>query len=116
MPFGIFHNKVLADRISINSIINQAELGDILRCHDGNYILNIQKICESLPPGLIRPYDGDTAVSYESWEASLKAVGAVITACESVIGGSHRNAFCPVRPPGHHSGMIGVVDIEKHEL
>jgi len=47
--------------------------------------------------------DADTFMSAGSAEAALRAAGAVIPAVDGVIGGKFRNAFCAVRPPGHHA-------------
>jgi len=46
---------------------------------------------------------GDTAISEHSLEVALRAVGGVLAAVDSVISGSAKNAFCAVRPPGHHA-------------
>ncbi len=50
---------------------------------------------------------GDTAVSLDTWEAATLAVGAVCDAVDAVIDGTLRNAFCAVRPPGHHARPSG---------
>jgi acetoin utilization deacetylase AcuC-like enzyme len=47
--------------------------------------------------------DPDTALSHGSWDAILRAAGAVVAAVDAVLGGQARNAFCAVRPPGHHA-------------
>ncbi len=47
--------------------------------------------------------DRDTAVSPSSWDAALAAAGSVLAAVDAVAANSHRNAFCAVRPPGHHA-------------
>ena len=47
--------------------------------------------------------DGDTVMSAGSAEAALRAAGAVCTAIDSVMAGDIDNAFCAVRPPGHHA-------------
>lgn len=47
--------------------------------------------------------DADTIVSPGSGEAALRAVGAVCAAVDAVMAGEARNAFCAVRPPGHHA-------------
>jgi acetoin utilization deacetylase AcuC-like enzyme len=46
---------------------------------------------------------GDTDVDGHSWDAALHAAGGVLNAVDAVIGGRARNAFCLVRPPGHHA-------------
>ena len=46
---------------------------------------------------------GDTTISERSREVALKAVGALLTAVDAVMGGKAKNAFCVVRPPGHHA-------------
>lgn len=48
-----------------------------------------------------------------SWDAALHAAGAVCAAIDRVVAGEVRNAFCPVRPPGHHAGPRGVVTCEN---
>lgn len=50
-----------------------------------------------------RRIDGDTVVSPGTWEAAMRAVGAGIAAVDAVIEGRAANAFCQVRPPGHHA-------------
>ncbi len=52
--------------------------------------------------GLVR-VDGDTAMSAGSAEAALRAAGAATAAVDLVMAGAVRNAFCAVRPPGHHA-------------
>jgi acetoin utilization deacetylase AcuC-like enzyme len=47
--------------------------------------------------------DADTVVCLDSWDAALTAAGAVITAVKGVSEGLYKNAFCAVRPPGHHA-------------
>ena len=47
--------------------------------------------------------DGDTVMSAGSMEAALRAVGAGLDAVDAVMGGRVANAFCQVRPPGHHA-------------
>jgi acetoin utilization deacetylase AcuC-like enzyme len=47
--------------------------------------------------------DPDTSMNPKSLSAALRAAGAVVSATDLVIGGKARNAFCAVRPPGHHA-------------
>jgi acetoin utilization deacetylase AcuC-like enzyme len=48
-------------------------------------------------------FDADTICSPGSREAALRASGAVVAAVDAVASGEVRNAFCAVRPPGHHA-------------
>ena len=73
----------------------------LLRVHDPDYVDAIEA---SVPEhGLIR-LDPDTAMNPHSYHAALRAAGAVIKATDMVIGNEVENAFCCVRPPGHHAG------------
>src|SRR5437764_1433443 len=47
--------------------------------------------------------DPDTAMNPHSWDAALRSAGAVVAAVDAVMGGELENAFCAVRPPGHHA-------------
>ncbi len=47
--------------------------------------------------------DPDTALNVHSWSAALRAAGAALAATDAVIAGEVDNAFCAVRPPGHHA-------------
>jgi acetoin utilization deacetylase AcuC-like enzyme len=47
--------------------------------------------------------DPDTALNIYTWDAALLAAGAAIDATDAVLAGELENAFCAVRPPGHHA-------------
>jgi acetoin utilization deacetylase AcuC-like enzyme len=47
--------------------------------------------------------DPDTAMNPDSWNAMLRSAGAAMAATDAVIAGEMENAFCAVRPPGHHA-------------
>ena len=47
--------------------------------------------------------DPDTAVNRYTWSAALRAAGATLAATDAVMAGEMANAFCAVRPPGHHA-------------
>jgi acetoin utilization deacetylase AcuC-like enzyme len=49
------------------------------------------------------PIDPDTTMNIHTWEAALSAAGAALAATDAVIAGELENAFCSVRPPGHHA-------------
>jgi len=75
-------------------------LAQILRAHPQHHI---DRIFESLPAEGMIQVDADTVLSPGSGEAALRAVGAVCAAVDAVVGGACDNAFCAVRPPGHHA-------------
>jgi len=47
--------------------------------------------------------DPDTSINVHTWDAALRAAGAAIAATDAVMAGELENAFCSVRPPGHHA-------------
>jgi len=47
--------------------------------------------------------DPDTSINIHTWTAALNAAGAAIDATDAVMAGEMENAFCAVRPPGHHA-------------
>ena len=64
---------------------------------------HIQKIMASIPSSGLAQLDGDTSVCPQSGEAALRAAGGVIAAVHAVMDGGADNAFCALRPPGHHA-------------
>jgi acetoin utilization deacetylase AcuC-like enzyme len=54
-------------------------------------------------PGRYYPLDADTSLCHHSWQAALRAAGAAVAATDAVLDGEIDNAFCSVRPPGHHA-------------
>jgi acetoin utilization deacetylase AcuC-like enzyme len=46
---------------------------------------------------------GDTDITPNSWEVAVRAAGGALSAVDAVLTGRVRNAFCAVRPPGHHA-------------
>ncbi len=72
----------------------------LLRVHDGGYI---DSIAEASPRNGIVHLDPDTAMNPNTLSAAFHAAGAVVRATDMVIGGNAENAFCNVRPPGHHA-------------
>ena len=77
-----------------------ADLDDIEHAHPRDYIEAIQRVVPS--EGLIR-VDMDTVLSPRSWDAALRAVGGAVHAVDQVMTGEVANAFCGMRPPGHHA-------------
>ncbi|REK51946.1 MAG: histone deacetylase family protein, partial [Proteobacteria bacterium] len=63
----------------------------------------IDFVSNSFPSNGLEFLDGDTIVSPGSKDATTDAVGSIITAIDGVIEKKYKNAFCAVRPPGHHA-------------
>ena len=73
----------------------------LLRVHSARYVQYIRSVAPQA--GLVR-LDADTAMGPMSLSAALHATGAAILATDLVLSGEADNAFCCVRPPGHHAG------------
>ncbi|ETP54873.1 hypothetical protein F442_00501 [Phytophthora nicotianae P10297] len=123
--------------------IERADIADILRVHEYHYVDRIRQKCAALTASVIGKtpvvstrhhqlksmpcsdrddaeechatysLDFDTALSVRSYDAAARAAGAVCKAVDDVVAGKCRNAFCIVRPPGHHAGPVGKVVCEN---
>ncbi|MFZ2277726.1 MAG: histone deacetylase [Prosthecobacter sp.] len=77
-----------------------ATLDELALCHDRGYIATAKKDVES---GLDDLSTGDTAICARSYDVAVQAAGGVLNAVDAVFAGKAKNAFCAVRPPGHHA-------------
>ena len=77
-----------------------ATADEIVRVHPEGYV---EHVLAMVPVSGYRGLDADTVLSPGSGEAALRAVAAVTEATDAVFGGEVKNAFCAVRPPGHHA-------------
>ena len=90
-----------------------ASLEDIALAHDTDYVASIHDLNLRLQQKIAaggRGYaqiDPDTAMNAHTWHAIMRSAGAAIAATDAVMLGSAAggvdNAFCAVRPPGHHA-------------
>lgn len=72
--------------------------------HPSTHIERVREACDrAVESGEIIGLDADTMVSPGSWAAAMAAVGCGADAVDAVLDGTHRAAFCPIRPPGHHA-------------
>ncbi len=81
-----------------------AQESDLRRVHTDEAIYRIRENC----PGYNSenkhfPLDADTTLNAYTWRAALRAAGAAIAATNAVIDREVDNAFCSIRPPGHHA-------------
>lgn len=84
----------------LHSPVRPASVADLTLVHAPPYVERIRQASEA--GGLFEP-DDVTIGSPGTYEAALMAAGAVLTAVDAVMGGQATNAFCAVRPPGHHA-------------
>lgn len=73
--------------------------GDVQACHTSQHYKAVER---AVSEG-IGYLDADTVVSLKSMDAALYGAGGACRAVDAVLAGEVRNAFVPVRPPGHHS-------------
>ena len=79
---------------------NYAPLEWVERLHDPAYVQRFKEACEQ---GQETFGDEDTGICKDSFETALLAAGGVMMAVDVIMRGQVDNAFCGVRPPGHHA-------------
>ena len=103
-PFGDFKLELgslpQAKQPLVELAFEAADYKAILAVHPQAHIDAIRHVCE-VGYGVMD--QGDTPVSDMSYEIALLGIGAVLRACDAVMNGEVRRAFCAVRPPGHHA-------------
>lgn len=113
--YGALHASDIRPNLRFELNAQAATMSDLLRVHEWSYIQKLQQSCLSLSTDPeseddgIGNLDSDTTISHMSFEAAKRAAGSVCAAVDRVLSKEVKNAFCPVRPPGHHSGPRGVV-------
>ncbi len=78
----------------------EADVDQLARVHDRAYV---EAVLEAVPTAGYQRLDGDTLLSPGSRGAILRAAGSVCAAVDAVMAGEATNAFCAVRPCGHHA-------------
>lgn len=77
-----------------------ATFEQLMRVHSAAHLEHLKRSSPDL--GVVH-IDPDTAMNPHTWHAALRAAGAGVMAVDLVMAGEVRNAFCAVRPPGHHA-------------
>jgi len=107
----------IEDRLLITGLIDALDrrdaspvsMSDLELAHDRMYIASIRGLTSELREEVLAggpsraQLDPDTSINVYSWEAALLSAGAAIDATDAVLAGEMENAFCAVRPPGHHA-------------
>lgn len=88
---------VLSRLISIAPYPATAE--QLLSVHTQEYLEKVRTFCKDK----ISYFDSDTSVCKDSFDVACLAAGGVLAACDAVAKQDITNAFCAVRPPGHHA-------------
>ncbi|HUU32337.1 MAG TPA: histone deacetylase, partial [Phycisphaerae bacterium] len=73
---------------------------EILACHTESYLRTVR---HDVASGAENLSTGDTAIGAASLTVALQAAGGVLEAVDAVFASRAKNAFCVVRPPGHHA-------------
>jgi acetoin utilization deacetylase AcuC-like enzyme len=87
----------------------QASLTDIELAHGRMHVAGLRGLTDGLREEIEAggpthaQIDPDTSLNVYTWDAALRAAGAAIAATDAVMAGELGNAFCSVRPPGHHA-------------
>lgn len=103
MRLSAIEDRLLSSRIS--DFIRYLDAPEVtreqlLRAHTAEYLDMIEAV---IPRQGYARLDPDTVISPNTLQAAKRAAGSVILAVDQVMSGQIRNAFCSVRPPGHHA-------------
>jgi acetoin utilization deacetylase AcuC-like enzyme len=80
------------------------DLADVGRAHASGYVAELRDLLERVAAdGRMRAIDPDTIAGAGTWAAVQRAAGAAVAATDAVLDRRAENAFCAVRPPGHHA-------------
>ncbi len=87
----------------------EAPLADIELAHSRLHVAAMRGLSDGLREDMAAggpdhvQVDPDTALNLYTWDAARRAAGAALAATDAVLAGELDNAFCAVRPPGHHA-------------
>lgn len=86
-----------------------AAVGDLELAHGRTHVAALRGLTDNLQEQIIAggpshmQIDPDTSLNVHTWTAALRSAGAALAATDAVLHGEMENAFCSVRPPGHHA-------------
>ncbi|MBS0446220.1 MAG: histone deacetylase family protein [Proteobacteria bacterium] len=101
------HDYLLATGLDIALEQREAPvvaMDDVTHAHSANYAAALDDLLQQVEQGgRMRALDPDTSACAGTRQAVLRAAGAAVAATDAVLDGEIANAFCAVRPPGHHA-------------
>jgi acetoin utilization deacetylase AcuC-like enzyme len=86
-----------------------APIADLELAHGRMHVASLRGLTDGLRDEVLAggpthaQIDPDTCINVHTWDAALRSAGAAIAATDAVMAGEMDNAFCAVRPPGHHA-------------
>ena len=107
----------IEDRLLVSGVFDalerydapQAATADLVLAHDRMHVAMMRGYSELLAEEVqaggpqFSQIDPDTSINVHTWNAALRSAGAGMAATDAVMAGEIENAFCAVRPPGHHA-------------
>ena len=105
----------IQDRLLISGVLDAIAVIDHAPCATREDLLavhtaeHIDSMMARLPSEGYVAFDADTMANRYTGEAVLRAAGAAVQATEMVLAGEVQNAFCAIRPPGHHATREAVM-------
>lgn len=107
----------IEDRLLVSGVFDaleryeapQAAAADLELAHDRMHVAVMRGYSELLAEEVLAggpefsQIDPDTSINVHTWNAALRSAGAGMAATDAVMAGEIENAFCAVRPPGHHA-------------
>jgi acetoin utilization deacetylase AcuC-like enzyme len=101
------NDQLIASGLLDHLIHYDAEMANkdqLTQVHTNEYV---EWVFQNAPAEGLINLDGDTAMNKYTLSAALHAAGATVQAVDLVMAGEVENAFCCIRPPGHHAGRSG---------
>jgi acetoin utilization deacetylase AcuC-like enzyme len=109
--------SAIDDRLLVTGVLDAldrrdpplAAVADLELAHSRMYVASVRGLTDALRDDVLAggpthaQVDPDTSMNVHTWDASLRAAGAAMAATDAVMAGDLENAFCSVRPPGHHA-------------
>jgi acetoin utilization deacetylase AcuC-like enzyme len=97
------NDRLIASGLDMYLAYYEAPLASIEQLTRVHAPEHVRRIMQSAPHNGIIHLDPDTAMCPATLQAALRSAGAGVLATDLVLSGEVENAFCCVRPPGHHA-------------